>query len=34
MHLPSTAFGAVGGFMSEDIKIPTKTNRVRRLIPE
>ena len=34
MNLPSTALGAVGGFLSEEIKIPTKANRVRRMVPE
>lgn len=34
MNLPSTAIGALGGFMSEELKTPVKANRVRRMIPE
>ena len=34
MNLPSTAIGAIGGFLSEQIKVPTKANRVSRLIPD
>ena len=34
INLPSTAFGAIGGFLSDEVKIPTKANRVSRMIPE
>lgn len=34
MNIPSTALGAFGGFLREEIKIPTKANRVRRMVPD
>ena len=34
INLPSTVFGAIGGFLSEEVKIPTRPNRMSRMIPE
>lgn len=34
INLPSTVIGAIGGFLSEEVKIPTKPNRVSRMIPK
>jgi hypothetical protein len=34
VNLPSTAIGAFSGFLSDDLKTPVKSNRVRRMIPE
>lgn len=34
MNLPSTVIGALGGFLSDELKAPVKANRVRRVIPE
>lgn len=34
LNLPSTVVGTVGGFLSEEMKIPVKSNRLRRVIPD